>query len=95
MGKLVGTLGGHRDSINATQFSPNGAYLASGSEDGSLLVHSVGDWQPLLRFVDASPITSLVWHPKLRRHLFCGCKSGDIHMIQFSASGVRSCFRQG
>jgi len=87
---LVGTLNGHGDSITAAQFSPNGAYLASGSEDGLLLIHSVGDWKPLLRFVDASPITSLVWHPSIKRLLFCGCKSGDVHMIKFSASVVRS-----
>lgn len=87
---LVDTLDGHSDSITVTQFSPNGTYLASGSEDGSLLVYSVSDWKSLLRFVDASPITSLVWHPSLKRVLFCGCKSGDVHMIRFSASGVRS-----
>lgn len=91
---LASTLNGHRDSVNATQFSPNRSYLVSGSEDGSLLIYSVGSWKPLLRFVDASPITSLVWHPKRRRVLFCGCKSGDIHLIQFSVSGVRSCFCQ-
>ena len=85
---LVGTLKGHGDSITTTQFSPNGVYLASASEDGLLLIHSVGDWKPLLRFVDASPISSLVWHPTLKRLLFCGCKSGDVHMIKFSASGV-------
>ncbi|KAF9790781.1 WD40-repeat-containing domain protein [Thelephora terrestris] len=58
---LVGTLDGHKDSINATQFSPNGAYLASGGEDGLLLIHSINNWRPLLRFVDASPITSLMF----------------------------------
>lgn len=91
---LISTLGGHNDSINATQFSPNGTYLASGSEDGSLLIHPVGEWKPLLRFVDVSPITSLVWHPILGRLLFCGCRSGDVHVIRFSASGVRSCISQ-
>jgi WD40 repeat protein len=87
---LVGSLNGHTDSITAAQFSPDKAYLASGSEDGSLLVHSISNWEPLLRFVDASSITSLVWHPTSRRLLFCGCKSGDVHIIRFSASGVRS-----
>lgn len=87
---LVRTLNGHNDSITTTQFSPNGSHLGSGSEDGLLLIHSIGDWKCLLRFVDASPITSLVWHPSRKRVLFCGCKSGDVHMIRFSASGVRS-----
>lgn len=90
---LVSTLSGHRNSINTVQFSPDGAYLVSGSEDGLLLIHTVNSWQFLLRFVSPSPITSLVWHPKLERVLFCGCKNGDVHRIQFSASGVRSFFQ--
>lgn len=89
MHTLVSTLNGHRDSITATQFSPNGAYLASCSEDGLLLIHLVGKWKPLLRFIDASPITALAWHPRFKRLFFCGCKSGDVHIIRFSTTGVR------
>lgn len=91
---LVATLDGYTNSITTTQFSPDKAYLASGSEDGSLSIHSVSNWEPLLRFVDASPITSLVWHPTSMGLLLCGCKSGDVHTIRFSASSVCSRYHQ-
>lgn len=86
----VVTLDDHNDSVTTINFSPNGIYLASGNEGGLVLVHSVLNWTPLLRFVGTSPITSSTWHPRLQRVFFCGCKSGDVHMVQFSTSGVRS-----
>ena len=91
--KPVASLGGHGDSVTTANFSPNGAYLASGSEGGLMLIHSVTNWRrPLLRFIGTSPITSSTWHPRLQGVFFCGCKSGDIYTVRFSASGVRSCY---
>ena len=91
MNEPIVSLGGHGDSVTTTNFSPDGVYLASGSEDGLVLIHSVVNWMPLLRFIDASPVTSLTWHPRLQRVFFCGCKSGDVHAVRFSTSGVCPC----
>lgn len=77
------TLGDHEDSVTAMEFSPDGMYLASGSEDGVLLIYSTCDWKPIQRFVNASPLNSLTWGPFSDQYLFCGFKSGDVHTIRF------------
>lgn len=84
------TLGDHEDSVTTIEFSPDGRFMASGSEDGLLLIYSTIDWKPIRRFVDASPLTSLAWDLLSGRHLFCGFKSGDVHTIQFDPSKATS-----
>jgi WD40 repeat protein len=76
------TLRGHEESVTAMEFSPDGRFLASGSEDGLLLIFSTLEWKLVRRLVDASPLTSLTWHP-LRDRIFCGFKGGDVHTVQF------------
>lgn len=75
-------LGEHEESVTAMEFSPDGSFLASGSEDGLLLIYSTTNWKPIRRFIDASPLTALTWHPS-GQYVICGFKSGDIHTIQF------------
>lgn len=82
------TLRGPEESVTAMEFSPDGRFLASGSEDGLLLIFSTLDWKLIRQFVDVSPLTSLAWHPILRGRIFCGFKSGDIHTMQFSPPKV-------
>ncbi|KAF9786242.1 WD40-repeat-containing domain protein, partial [Thelephora terrestris] len=69
-------------TISALEFSPDGKVLASGCEDGSVTIFSTLDWKPLQTFIDASPSTSLVWHPQVEGLLFCGFRSGDVHTLQ-------------
>ncbi|KAF9642842.1 hypothetical protein BDM02DRAFT_3132826 [Thelephora ganbajun] len=76
------TITGLKESVLALEFSPDGKALASGCEDGSVTVFSTSDWKPLHTFADASPSTSLAWHPQIEGLLFCGFKSGDVHTIQ-------------
>jgi len=87
--KLETTLTYHKDSITNLQFSSNGEYLASGSDDGMILVYSTTSWKPIRRFVDVSPVSVLLWHNKARNILLCGHRSGDLHLVNVSKSTVR------
>ena len=77
------SLEGHDSSIMTMAFSPDGNYLAAGSENGTLIVYAkmVRGWVPLSRFVDLSPLTSIAWHPLNKRILYCGFESGDVHTL--------------
>ena len=84
------TLSGHRDTVIALEFSPDGKFLASGGQDGILLVFSTVDWRPIHKFVDTSPLLTLLWHPVLGGRLFCGFRSGDVHTLCLNGTTVNS-----
>jgi len=83
------SLGEHEESVTAMEFSPDGRFLASGSEDGLLLIYSTIDWKPIRRYIDASPLTALTWHLS-GQYVVCGFKSGDVHIIQFDPFKVNA-----
>jgi len=76
---------GHGNSITALRFSPDGRFLASGSGDGALMVFSTSTWKPVKRFLDASPLTAVIWHPTFPKTLICGYESGDVHTVNFES----------
>jgi WD40 repeat protein len=76
---------GHSNSIIALQFSPDGKFLASGSGDGVLMIFSTSTWKPVKRYVDASSLTAVIWHPTFPKTLICGYRSGDVHTINFES----------
>ena|ERR1700753_18534 len=76
---------GHSNFISALEFSPDGKFLASGGEDGVVLVFSTSTWKPIKRFIDASPLTALTWHPSFPKTLMCGYRSGDVHTVNFES----------
>ena len=81
---------GHSDSIVSLQFSPDGKFLASGSGDGVLMVFSTSTWKPIKRYVDASPVTAVIWHPTFPKTLICGYRSGDVHTMNFETHSLVS-----
>jgi WD40 repeat protein len=86
--RLETTIADLNGTISTLEFSPDGRILASGCEDGSVTLFSTFDWKPLQKFVDVSPSTSLVWHPRVKGLLFCGFKSGDVHTLQTNSPQV-------
>jgi WD40 repeat protein len=82
------TITGPKETIAALEFSPDGRALASGCEDGSITIFSTISWEPSLTFVNVSPSTSLVWHPRIEGLLFCGFKSGDVLPLRTNCPGV-------
>jgi WD40 repeat protein len=81
---------GHSNSITALQFSPDGYFFASGSADGVVMIFSISTWKPMKRYVDASPLTVLIWHPTFPKTLICGYRSGDVHTINFQSHSIAS-----
>lgn len=79
---------GHTNGITALEFSPDGRFLASGSGDGVLLVFSTSTWKPVRRFVDASSVNALVWHPVMPKTLIAGYASGDVHTALFASHNL-------
>jgi WD40 repeat protein len=84
---------GHSGLINALQFSPDGQYLASGGEDGLLLVTDITTGTVVRKFEDCSPVTALVWHPRFPKTIISGHSSGDVHTICFDQALVSSQFQ--
>lgn len=81
-------LNAHTATIVAVEFSLDGRFLASASEDGVVVIFSASSWTPVCKFVDASPVTVLAWCGKAAGLLFCGHKSGDLHVLAISKSMV-------
>ena len=87
--KLETTLSHHGGPITVLQFSSGGEYLASGSDNGVILVYSTSLWKPIRRFVDVSPVSVLLWHNKASHILLCGHRSGDLHLVDVNKGAVR------
>ena len=71
----------HTESVNVLAFSPTGSRLASGSQDGSLVI-----WEPITgvtkyRIVCPSAVLSLVWDPRYLNCLFVGCTHGVLAVL--------------
>jgi len=51
-GGLLYTLEGHTSGVNSVAFDPSGKYLASGAEDNTIILWSIGSGQPALLFTN-------------------------------------------
>lgn len=64
----VKTLTGHQDKVNSVVFSPDGELLVSGSEDGTLKIWDVSQWQNIETHEPITvrmpfPVQMAVFHP--------------------------------
>ena len=81
---LERTLEDHTSSVNALAFAPTGDYLASGSNDGTLII-----WDPVTglmknRITFRNPILSLAWDPRHLKRLYIGCEDGTLALLDNS-----------
>ena len=67
--------------MNCMQFSPDGMWLAAGSDDGRLVIY---DYQRRdtadIEFIASAPVTSLLWHPSYHSSIFVGYSNGDLFL---------------
>jgi len=80
------TLSGHTSSITVVLFSPDAEYLASGSENGVILVTATRSWEIVKKLVNVSPVTALLWDPTFPVTVVCGFASGAILTVHIGES---------
>ncbi|KAF6743747.1 WD40-repeat-containing domain protein [Ephemerocybe angulata] len=75
----------HSDPVNALKFSPDRQYLASCSDDGTVVVL---DYQGLnsiaprvvQKYSLGVAVSAIIWHPD-SQHLFIGLVNGSLHLL--------------
>ena len=73
---------GHSDVVNTLAFSPNGLYLATGSDDASVIIWNATNGAYLYRIPCDSGVDSLLWHPVEEETVIAGCDSGYLIQTQ-------------
>src|SRR3954470_22551223 len=66
----------HSDSINCLVFSPDGKFLASGGEDGYIIIFKSRGWTEYKQYQTTSPIHAIVWHTCNDNVITVGSKNG-------------------
>ena len=76
-----------QNSINVLMFSPDGAFLASGDDDGILYIYEVRkDWQVAHKISGPSRVTALVWDLQDGRlSLYAGFGDGTVLLNQLTS----------
>ena len=73
--------GGHSDTVNYLSFSSDGTYLASCSDDHSLIVWHIAEGRLLYRVLFKSKVDRVIWHPGYPATLVVGCDNGYLYQL--------------
>ncbi|KAJ7828888.1 WD40-repeat-containing domain protein [Mycena leptocephala] len=80
------TIKAHSDNINILVFSKDGRFLASGSDDGYILIFDTKDWTEFRKYRTAFAVRAIVWHPDDGNIISAGLKEGIINTIQVKSN---------
>ncbi|KAK7682691.1 hypothetical protein QCA50_014074 [Cerrena zonata] len=70
------------DSISQLEFSPDGAFLATGTEDGTLIITEVSSMKCHRHFKRHSAITALLWCGSESPSLIIGYQDGTLEILK-------------
>lgn len=71
----------HTETVNALSFSPAGAYLASGSDDKTVIIWNILKGSLLHRLFFDSCVDCVLWHPLVKDTLIVACEDGTIEQV--------------
>ncbi|KAH9911735.1 WD40-repeat-containing domain protein [Epithele typhae] len=71
----------HADPINCLSFSHDGCLLASGGDDGKLVVWDPAERKPKCRVIFENSVDILLWHPIYPGSLIVGLSNGDLQQL--------------
>ena len=75
-GKILRKLTGHKGQVNCVEVSPDGKYLASGSDDKTVVVWDIASGKAIKTFIGHQwKVTSVSWS-KDGKHLASSCNDG-------------------
>ncbi|KAF8223319.1 hypothetical protein L208DRAFT_1187535, partial [Tricholoma matsutake] len=70
--------------VHALEFSLDGKYIASGDDNGILMVFQIcetSQWKEIRRYKTGDMIRALAWHPTVPGALVVGSANGDLNKI--------------
>ncbi|EDR04847.1 uncharacterized protein LACBIDRAFT_330383 [Laccaria bicolor S238N-H82] len=73
--------GSHVSGVNVLAFSSCGRYLASGSNDKSIIIWDPISGKSLQRIFVKDEVSSLIWHPR-NCALYFGCQDGTLIVVE-------------
>ncbi|RDB18733.1 hypothetical protein Hypma_014668 [Hypsizygus marmoreus] len=68
--------------MNVIRLSPDGHYIASGDEEGMLVILKLPDLGIVRKFKAYDAIKCLAWHPNIPGALVAGAVNGDVVIIK-------------
>lgn len=83
-GDRLHTLSGHDGSVREVRFSPDGTWLATASEDGTVQIRDAGTAETVAVLSDSGPVAALAWAPD-SQHLAAGGFDGAARVYAVGA----------
>jgi WD40 repeat protein len=87
LGREIASFTAHTDEIYSLQYSPNGRYLVSSSEDSTIKIWNAYDYSLIKTIKRPKPEVSVIFTPD-NKHLVAGGKDSLVKFIDFNTGAI-------